>query len=517
MKTNSLILIILFFILAGSAFLRVYKIENKPVWYDEAVSISNAEKPLNSYLTSFRLNYKPVYFLLLNLWISAFGENAFILRLFSVIWGILSIFFIYKLAEAVFNDKIIGIISAFLLGISVFHIFHCQQIRHFSFIMLLALVSFFCLVKFFKEGKNSCLIILTAVNILILNTHPYGLSVIIFEWVYGALFFRGKVLRPWLFAQAVISLFIILWLSFINAGYLGEMVWWIPKPGFSSILETFNTFSWGGQRYGLDDFTIPFSWIHWQIISSLIYLFLFFTGLKIKKGDPDRNNILLLVIWLLGTILLGFLFSRFSSASVYSIKHLIIALPAFIIIIARGISMLRKELRAWVLAVIFLLNINPLIIMYNNYFSVDWKKSGEYVKNSVKGGDTVIISTLSEVVPFMYYFNDKRPLLGDIDIYGKITEDNYKNNIFLARDSVLIIGIKQSGFENKSISSKQDFDEKVKSSGLVKRKGGLWVMLSRWTEPESRIAIRSYLDNNLVRKGLKEFQGVEVCYYENKK
>ena len=82
MKTKTFTLITLFLILGGSICLRLYKIGDKPVWYDETVSISHAEKPLSFYLFSPRVDYKAVYFFMLKCWLYVFGENAFYLRLF---------------------------------------------------------------------------------------------------------------------------------------------------------------------------------------------------------------------------------------------------------------------------------------------------------------------------------------------------------------------------------------------------------------------------------------------------
>src|SRR3989338_2728736 len=127
MRYKNFSIIVLIFILVLSFFLRVYKLDEKPVWYDEAQSISSAEKTISSYFFSHRLNYRPVYFIMLHIWISIFGENAFYLRFHSLIFGILSILLIYKLAAFMFNKEA-GLTSAFLLGISVFHIFHSQQI-----------------------------------------------------------------------------------------------------------------------------------------------------------------------------------------------------------------------------------------------------------------------------------------------------------------------------------------------------------------------------------------------------
>lgn len=510
MKHKSVYRIILILILFLSFFLRVYKLDSKPVWYDEAVSISNAEKPLSSYLFSPRINYKPVYFFLLNIWISVFGENAFNLRFFSLIWGVSSILLIYELAKAMFNNEV-GWISAFLLGISVFHIFNCQQIRHFSLLVFLALASVICFLKFIRKNKIPYLIMLTIANILVINTHPYGFCVIIFEVFFAIFFLRGNLLRHWFFSQLILSLFVAWYLFLPNKAYLKETIWWIQKPNLNSLIETFNTFSWGGPRYGLDDFRIPEPWLALAYILSFSYLVLFLCGLQIKRKE-DSRNILLLLLWIVMTVGMSFLLSIMNDSSVYSIKHLIIALPAFYIIIARGLSKFGKHLKIVIVTGLCFLHIVPLCIMYNNYFCTDWKESTEYLKGLTKGSEVVIVASLHEIVPFMYYFNDHKPSLQDIDIYGKITKNKYDNNVFVASNDTLIIGVHQTGFRNKNITTEEDFEKKVINSRFLKNKR-IWLMLSRWLDPGAKKYIFCYLDKNFKKVEYRKFQGVEVyCF-----
>lgn len=504
--------ILLILILVLSFFLRVYKLGAKPIWYDEAVSISDAEKPLGLCFSSVRINYKPVYFFLLNMWITVFGENAFNLRFFSLIWGIFSVLLIYELAKLMFNSEV-GLISAFLLGISIFHIFHCQQVRHFSLIIFLALVSVLYLLKFKKEDKMSNLFVLTIVNILIINTHPYGFCVITFELFAAFFLLQGGSFRRWFLSQMILSLFVIWWLFLPNKAYIKEMIWWIQKPNLNSIVETFNTFSWGGQRYGLDDVRIPPPWLSLAYPISFTYLILFLCGLWIKRKDSGRNIILLLFLWIIITVGISFLLSVAAISSIYSIKHLIIALPPFYIIIARGVSKFSKHLKIVIITGLCLLNLVPLRIMYNNFLCTNWKRSTGYVKSLIKDNEVIIVTTLHEIVPFMYYFNDHKPSLDDIDINGRITRNKGDSrDVFITNNNILVIGVYQTGFGNKEITAYGDFERKVIKNESLKNKY-VWLMLSRWLDPEDKKKILCYLGKNFKKTEYRKFQGVEVYYF----
>lgn len=509
MKVGLFSTIVLIIILSGSYWLRIYKIESKPVWYDETVSISHAEKPLQFYLTSFRVSYKPVYFFLLNLWVDFFGENTFDMRFFSVIWGVLNIFILFKLSRLIF-DLETALISTFLFSISVFHIFQCQQIRHFSFLTFLATLSIYYLAKYCRNGRVIDLLFLTLINILIINTYPSGFFIIFLETIYGLVYMRGRDFQKWALAQVILTIFIFRWILVTDLHHMVEMSWWMENPGFSAIMEAFHTFVWGGPRYGLDDFRISASWMGPMWLLSFIYSIMLLYGLH--EARSDRKNLFLITIWLIMPIGAVYAYSVFSNNSVFAIKHLIISLPAFYIIVALGISRLSTIWKVLLLVAIPMLNVLPLSHMYHNYFSTDWQSSTEYLKQHIKSGDIVIISTLSEVVTFMYYFDKKKRTLEDVDIYGRITNDNYQNEVFYTAQGNMVIGIQQTGFGNKSVTTLNDFTNKMTYVDNLKE-GVIWTMLSRWSVPDIRDIIFPFLQRDLRKTICFNFQGVEVCRF----
>ncbi|MCX5700986.1 MAG: glycosyltransferase family 39 protein [Candidatus Omnitrophica bacterium] len=511
MNTKIFTLVTLLFILTGSIFLRLYKIGDKPVWFDETVSISHAEKPLDFYLTSPRVNYKPVYFFLLNRWLYLFGEDAFNLRLFSLICGVLNILFIFKLASLLFNEET-GLLSAFLLGISVFHIYQCQQIRQFSFIALLATAAVYYLTKFYKTGRIVYLGLLLAINILLINTYPTGFLVVMAEGIFAALYLRGILLRKWIFSFIPLALFAGLWFLNSDKSHMKEMAFWISKPGLKSIVETFNTLSWGGPRYGLDDFKVTFAapWLMW--IFSLGYfvliLFGFYSAKATRKADDKRAKVLL-SLWLVIPVLFTYLYSQMNDFSIYAIKHFIIILPAFCISVAVGFLCFSHKVKIVIISSICLLSFIPLSIVYNNSFSADWKNSTEYVSSLIAEGDAVVVSSLSEVVTFMFYFDKKKHTLQDFDIYGKISRENYKNNVFLAGRNNQIIGIKLG---DKNVDFESDLQEKIMNNSAIKKKR-VWTMISRSTYPPITLGVIGFMERNFRKRGCRSFRGVEVrCF-----
>ena len=79
-----------------------------------------------------------------------FGQSEFSIRFPALIFGVLSIFMIYKLGKVLFNLEI-GLLSALILAISPFHIHYSQEARPYSLLMVLSLISTYYFVKFIKS------------------------------------------------------------------------------------------------------------------------------------------------------------------------------------------------------------------------------------------------------------------------------------------------------------------------------------------------------------------------------
>jgi uncharacterized membrane protein len=447
----------------------------------------------------------------LNRWAAVFGDGSFYLRFFSLIWGVLTVFLIYRLARLLL-DRPSGLISAFLLSISVFHIFHCQQIRHFALIVFLATASVYMFFKYSRSGRVRDVLILLGVNVLLINTYPTGFYVVLAEAFFALLYSRERSWRNFFFSQLVLVACIVRLGWSVDRQHITEFIWWIPKPGMSSLIETFNTLAWGGERYGLDDLRVifPATWPLWVL--SLVYVPLFLRGFVLSL--PDRR-MGLVALWCAGPVLLTFLFSLLSEGSFYSIKHLIIVLPAFYILVARGMDGFKKWQKVAVLAVVLVLNVVPLSAMYARYYLPDWRAGVAFLKENIWPGDTVVVASLSEVVPFMYYFDRGRRSLENMDIYGRITADNYQNSIFVSGRDNLIVGLKQSRFGDRSISAHMDLENKTPY--LVERRSRrVWVLLSRWVEadPGFRDEIMGKLRIYYREAGCRHFQGVDVCRFD---
>lgn len=498
-------------IIMGGAILRICGLGSKGLWYDETVSVADS---VNSFTVFKCISYKPLYFLFLNAW-SIFSLNEAWLRLPSVIFAVLSLFLIYLVGNELKNRKF-GLIASFLLAISCFHIYQSQQVRHFTLLTLLSLFSYLYFIRMLKTGKIMSLWLNSICNILLLFIHPYGLLIPVTQNFSMAASKTGKNIigKKWILAQVFTSFFIAVLFIISNKREMFGNTWWIKKVNLHTILETFQTFCYGGPRYGLDDFRVDFKHPALLFAMLTIYCLFFIAGIfKTRKYSVTDTKALLLQ-WLFFPLFLIFTVGFFFP--VFTIKHAVILLPPFYLIVAMALSDLKgRYLNILFLSLILLLNIYPLKVMYANNYNIDWKSASSYLRSKSANRDIVFVSTESEITPFLFYFSPGRNALKNLDTnrYGKLINGK-KNDKFYTREN-FIVGIKQNQGQGVDYV-KEDFNKKIKNLPVIGVQNNLWFVLSRWSGPEESIYMVEQLKDLFNLEERKCFPGVVVYCFAKK-
>ena len=152
-KCHGMFLVLFLIILLGFS-LRFYNLAKESLWFDEIYGGILPAKQSITYLLNPDISL-PVstYHIILHYWMQIFGQSEFSVRFPALIFGVLSIFVIYKLGKVIFNQEI-GLLSALILAISPFQIHYSQEARPYSLLMLLSLVSVYYFVKFIKSSDE---------------------------------------------------------------------------------------------------------------------------------------------------------------------------------------------------------------------------------------------------------------------------------------------------------------------------------------------------------------------------
>ena len=482
--------------------LRFYNLSNKVVWYDEADSIASSTRTIVFYQDR-ELIYKPLYFILLKLWIYLFGVSALWLRMFSVILGTASVYFFYLLGREIFEEKL-GLLSAFLLAISPFHIYYSQQIRQFTLVTLLAIISLYFFILYLKHQKLKYCALNLFFSALLITAYPYG---IIFVANLTSMLYLAHTKHRNLFISAfviVLSLSLII-ITVSSLSFIREITWWIERPNLLTLKEIFSVFIMGGENYGLGRGSL-FKEVYEEfellrlvdIVGLFLIIPIFIRGIYLlSKKDLIRKG--LIIFFFFTTILV--LALSFFIFNFLIIKHLIIILPAFLLIVSYGLLSLRKKLMYSAFFLLTLISSLSLCGVFIFDLNINWKHPADLIRLLGKRNDTIILVTDKEIAPFLYYFRKpERSMLSDINYCGKIENGKYLDIFDEQYYRIVLIKERRSRDCNQL---KADFLNKL---SIFSNNERIWLLASRYVSPEDV----DFMKSNLIERGFLVWTSVNM-------
>lgn len=169
----------IFTIILLGAFLRIYRLGTKSLWFDEVITYEDALLPY-----SFWKKAHMLYFLMVRFFLH-FGHTEFWIRLTSALFGILGIPMIYLVGKTIFDDKRIGVLSALVIALSMHHLRFSQEARYYPALFFFSALALYLFVLFLKRKSLVSLFLLPMVCTVNYMIHPTGLvfSGIILAWV----------------------------------------------------------------------------------------------------------------------------------------------------------------------------------------------------------------------------------------------------------------------------------------------------------------------------------------------
>lgn len=364
------------------ATLRLIALGYKSFWIDEIASVAIARRaaPVFWHFLWHDEGNMAAYYVLLRPWLH-FGYGEGVVRLLSVLPGILSIPVMYQLGRRLFGRET-GILAAALLALSPCAIAVSQEARAYSFVVLAVLASTYVFVLLIEKPSYKLACIDAVIVGLTCYFHYFGVLVPAAHAISLTAVPRDK--RPWkpLFLAAAIVVVMtapILWL--IHAQDVGHISW-VPSP---SLLELYHLgvflAAYGGKAVGAI-----------LLVLDLVLVGLFFARLVRVWGDREdglqrwRNALVAstvvspIVITLAASIVRPAFYHRF----------LIICLPGWLLMIAIGAQQIGSfSWRRAVIAAICVLSLASTIIMYKRV-TEDWRGAVEYLIADSREDDRVL-------------------------------------------------------------------------------------------------------------------------------
>ena len=398
--------LLLFIILLAGTVLRFYQIDEWSIWVDESWSMKFADLSFIDYFTGeYGDVHPPFYYILLKWWMLVFGNSEIAIRSLSAVSGCLSIVIIYIVGRLLFNRNT-GLVSAFILALAVFHIQYSQNARMYELLSLLAILSYYFLIKLTVKTDIRISTGYVIFTILLIYTHFAGLFLVIAQnvYVFSRLFVQKKVieikLKTWLFLQLVVAILYLPWLYYLMgtiSGIQKNVAFDNPAPNLHDVLTTFSIYAGSNKLLLLFALMLPLSVFSVNRIAGSINLRNFESSLRDYRwliSLNDVSRVWMLMTWLLIPIIIPWFISQFS-ANIYYERTLIASSLAFYLLVACAIASIKNNfVKSIVIVAIILLSVHALKSYYNTDVNREpWRDVAGYIDANAKPGDMVIFHT----------------------------------------------------------------------------------------------------------------------------
>lgn len=415
-KSNYLILLIF---LLGLA-LRIYDLAGESIWYDEAVSVVASRLGIGElikWIIETKDGNPPLYYLILHYWVPVFGDSEFMSRLPSAIFGSLSVFGIYAVGIRLFNKKT-GLIAALFIATSYFHIRYAQEARAYTLMVLLSLVSIYCLLRITDSKKRVFGFFYVISSALMMYTHYFGAFIIILQNIFCFTLFimDGKIgelsTRKWITLQGIMGLLflpgLLLWAKV--SLMIEKTGFWIPEPTLADLIAYLRVYA--GTKYLLVIFII-FALLSVVNIGKIRES----KGIKnllIKFGDQSGSTsitnggvIYLLCLWLFVPIVIPYVISILASP-VLIVRYTICASLALYLLSARGVSNVGN---IWLVLIIvtavLLLSLVNVGKYYKSVGRAQWREAISHIEAEAGYGDVILVFPYYEKTSAEHYLSRK--------------------------------------------------------------------------------------------------------------
>jgi uncharacterized membrane protein len=358
----------IFLILILGLLLRLYHNTNLSLWHDEAFSALLIKYPWQEMLYRIGLDvHPPAYYIFLRIWHYIFSDSLLSLRLFSVFFGVGTIWGVWLLVKIIFESRRLAIITAFLVAVNTFQIQYATEARMYTMGAFFTVMACYFTVQFLKHWHE--------LNKL---TLPYNSEefkdkkVLFWNWLGMVVSMIVMIYTHYylLFSVLAICLFFVIDLLWHRVSTFGRKIWLILLTGFSLILAFLpwlNVFLFQVKQVGsgywippMDIWSVPttlytlifgFSYdinnLKVQallVVVTVAFLFVIYKFIKQTKNFYKWLIVLVTLAPFLGSGLFYLLArAQGSHSSVYLVRYFVFTSPFLIIILATWLQQIKHQ------------------------------------------------------------------------------------------------------------------------------------------------------------------------------
>jgi len=435
--------IILGLILISAFLLRIYKLGQIPFWEDELWTLYRSSLSMIGTLkTLVSLPvHPPLYYLLMNSWVNLFGANEFTLRFPSIIFSLLSVFFIFKLGESLYNSRV-GLYAALLLAVSPFNIYYSQEAKGYIMSWTLCLISFWLFYRLMKKFRAADLTAYILVTIVSWYTSYIGVVYSLIQFICFFMFQKPLSVKEWIGVYILIIGWYLFWLQIFLRHPTFDCIQWIGTTDNYFVRAGVHIDQMLHSPVSVSKRILPLS-----LITFVSLMLLPIAGFKKDSRakfviDIKREDIMLFA-WFLFPFVFYFLIDKFWFHIFIKIRYIGFVHIPLLLLLGKGIDKLRTRWRIFI--VVFLVCYTFLFSLYP-YYAKASKKNDQRWADAFNTIEKINPPKSLVVVPIdiscLKYYKSNLSLIKASDNKTYIYEGRDLQSIFvLSRDGKKIFSV----------------------------------------------------------------------------
>lgn len=377
---------------------------DQSLWLDEAISVLAARDYSFFYLISefSKGDFHPfLHYVTLGLWGSVWGFSEISMRLVSVVFGLVTIYFTYLIAKKIQNHRV-GIFAALFLSVNPLHIYYSQEARMYSMAAMGVAINFYYFLDFLKTHKQRWNLGFILSFLLVFFT-DYVASLIVVSQLVILVFKDRNAITFWLKNLLVIGIIAIFWLPILSDQFMGgmrtsnELLRWkevLGGVGFKEV-SLLGVKSLTGRIGFWDNPAYIVS------VAAIGALSLIGVIMGIKKANVFGGTFL--ASWFFAPVFASLGISIF--VPVFSYFRFVFIIPALSILLSIGFLSFGKNLKLLFICGFILLEcIFSGIYLFNpNFHREDWRGVVNFLEEDARQESLVIFESNGNLPPFTYY------------------------------------------------------------------------------------------------------------------
>ncbi|MBI5151170.1 MAG: hypothetical protein HZA34_01220 [Candidatus Pacebacteria bacterium] len=378
-------------------------------WLDEAAQVLESMRPLSQQLDIGADFQPPLFHVLVHL-LTRWGVEEWWLRLASLIPGLVTIFFTYRIGmlfgKTEKRQHIIGFLSSMLLSLSAFHVYFSQELRPYALAACWATISWYVLLraqqkKMWNMRDRTCFIFCSIAGLYTMYVYPF---LLISQFAF-LVFSHTKEIKKHLQDAGWITLGFLPWVPYFLFQLKVGRTLQHTLPGWSTVVST-------PQWKALPLVLLKFFGGGVKIDMSLQDIVYFgvpivFLSYAVWKSRHTLSRALLL--WLGLSLFLAWLVSFI--VPVLAPKRVLFVLPAFFLLITQAILSLKQK-SVWYAGIALCLVYQGMGLV--SYWTLPymqregWRESIAAIRQQYSAGTSVAVFGFTEpFAPWIFYERNK--------------------------------------------------------------------------------------------------------------